>query len=184
VRYRGNFLKVLSLLAFVGMPLSAVLSLVSHDAIVLLFGSQWEKSAPIFLAFSLSVGITIVYIAHAWLHLSLGTPDRWFRLGFLELVVTVVCVLVGLRYGGLGVAVAYSASFYILIGPAFWYAGKPVGLTLSPFSPASGSTTRRGSPRESRAGFSCIVRNHIERLPSAESRLSIVVSAGLCLSYT
>ena len=183
VKYRGNFLKVLSLLAFVGMPLSAVLCLVSHDAIVLFFGSQWEKSAPIFLAFSVSVGITIVYIAHAWLHLSLGTPDRWFRWGFLELVVTVVCVLVGLRYGGFGVAVAYSASFYIMIGPAFWYAGKPVGLTLSSvFS----SVWKYFASALAAGAASWFLLYRYEITSNAFLPLNlvfrIVVSAGLCLS--
>jgi PST family polysaccharide transporter len=72
-----------------------------------------------------------VYIAHGWLHLSLGTPDRWFRWGILELVVTVFFLLVGLQYGGFGVAIAYSVSIYVLIGPAFWYAGKPIHLKLS-----------------------------------------------------
>lgn len=130
-KYRNNFLKVLSILAFIGMPLSAVLSLVSRDAIVLILGRKWEESARIFFAFSLSVGISIVYIAHGWLHLSLGTPDRWFRWGVLELIVTVMFVMIGLPYGGFGVAVAYSISIYIMIGPAFWYAGRPIHLKLS-----------------------------------------------------
>jgi hypothetical protein len=38
-----------------------------------------------------------------------------------------------LPFGALGVAVAYSGSFYVLIGPALSYAGKPINLRVSFF---------------------------------------------------
>jgi PST family polysaccharide transporter len=130
-QYRASYLKVVSVLAFIGMPLSAALTLVSHDVIFLLLGSRWDEAGPIFLAFGPSIGIAVIYITHGWLHLSLGTPDRWFRWSIIEFIVTVLCFLAGFVFGTLGVAVAFSASFYILIGPALRYAGKPVKLTFS-----------------------------------------------------
>ena len=130
-KYRFNYLKVLSILAFVGMPLSAALSLISHDVILLLLGPQWSKTGQIFLAFGPSIGIAIIYITHGWLHLSLGTPDRWFRWSIVEFIVTILCFVIGLQFEALGVAIAFSASFYLLIGPALWYAGKPIQLKLS-----------------------------------------------------
>lgn len=130
-KYRHNYLKVLSLLAFVGMPLSAALTVTAQDVILLLFGEKWSHAGLIFRAFGPSIGVAIIYLTHGWLHLSLGTPDRWFRWSIAEFAVTVLCFSTGLFFGAWGVAAAFSASFYILIGPALWYAGKPVGLTFS-----------------------------------------------------
>jgi len=130
-KYRYNFLKLLSMIAFVCMPLSAILSLISHDVIIFLFGEKWSKAGEIFFAFGLSVGVIMIYLSTGWLHLSLGTPDRYFRWSFIEFIVTTLCIAVGLSYGAYGVAIAYSVSFYLLIGPAFWYAGKPVNLKFS-----------------------------------------------------
>jgi O-antigen/teichoic acid export membrane protein len=127
-KFRQSYLKVLSILAFVGMPLSAVLTLISYDVIFLLLGPQWYKAGQIFLIFGLSIGISIIYVTHGWLHLSLGTPDRWFRWSIIEFAVTALCFILALPFGASGIACAFSASFYILIGPALWYAGKPINL--------------------------------------------------------
>jgi len=131
-RFRHNYLKVLSILAFIGMPLSAALTLTSHDVILLILGPHWSRTGKIFLAFGPSIGVAIIYLTHGWLHLSLGTPDRWFRWSIVEFIVTILCITIGLQFGALGVAVAFSISFYLLLGPALWYAGKPIGLKLSP----------------------------------------------------
>lgn len=72
-----------------------------------------------------------MYLTHGWLHLSLGTPDRWFRWGIIEFIVSVSCLLVGLLYGALGVAIAYSSSLYILVIPGLCYAGRPIDLRVS-----------------------------------------------------
>jgi O-antigen/teichoic acid export membrane protein len=130
-KFRDNYLNVLSVLAFVGMPASAALTINSNDLILLLLGRQWSESAKIFFAFGPSIGIVILYATHGWLHLSLGTPERWFRWGIISFTVTVLFFIMGLPFGAIGVAIAYSISFYILIGPALWYAGKPIHLKLS-----------------------------------------------------
>jgi PST family polysaccharide transporter len=129
--YRHNYLKMVSVLAFAGMPLSSVLTIVSNDVVIFILGPQWSEAGSIFFIFSLSIGVSMIYITHGWLHLSLGTADRWFRWGILEFFVTAIIFLIAIKYGALGVAAAYTASFYVLIGPALWYAGKPVELKLS-----------------------------------------------------
>lgn len=122
---------MLSILAFIGMPLSAVLTLISNDVIYVLLGPRWNEAGPILCAFGPSIGITMLYVTHGWLHLSLGTPGRWFRWSIVEFIATVFCLGLGLPFGSTGVATAFTASFYVLIGPALWYAGKPIDLKLS-----------------------------------------------------
>lgn len=128
--YRHNYVSVISMLAFVGMPLSSIVTLTGKDLILLLLGPQWEITGQIVCVFGTSIGIAIIYITHAWLHLSLGTPARWLRWGIVALIVTALCFIIGLQFGAIGVAAGYSISFYILIGPCLHYAGKPIGLTF------------------------------------------------------
>lgn len=130
-KYRLNVLKMLSILAFVCMPLSATLALVGKDVILLLLGPQWGTAGEIFTIFGPSIGVSMIYSSHVWLHLSLGTPARWFRWNLIANGVTIFLLLVGLPFGVFGIAVAYSVSPYILIVPALWYAGQPVGLKIS-----------------------------------------------------
>ncbi len=130
-KYRRSYLEAVSIIAFIGMVLSALLTLIGYDVILLLLGSQWKKAGQILSVFGPAVGIMLVYNTHGWLHLSLGRADRWFRWGIIAFIITGLFFLIGLPFGPVGVAVAYGASFYFLIVPGLWYAGKPINLKLS-----------------------------------------------------
>ncbi len=128
-RYRRYFLRSLSIIAFFGMFASGILTVAGRDIIIFLLGDQWAKAGHIFTAFGPSVGITLVYGTHSWLHLSLGRPERWLKWSLVALGVTALLFLIGLEFGGIGIAVAYSLSYYLLVGPALLFAGKPIGIT-------------------------------------------------------
>lgn len=132
LEYKRYFLNGVSILAFVGMGIGAYLTLESKDLIRLLLGPQWDASARIFMFFGPGIGVMLIYITTGLIHLSIGRADRWFRWVLVEFAVTGLFFLVGLRWGAEGVAAAWTASFWILIIPAFWYAGKPIGLGFTP----------------------------------------------------
>lgn len=127
-RFIKYYLKALSQLSFFCLPLSAFMTVMSREIILLLLGPQWDKSALIFSAFGLSMGILIIYHTNGWLHISLGKSERRFRWGIINSVFTVIGIVIGLPFGPLGVAVAYSAMIYLLFVPGFIYAGKPINL--------------------------------------------------------
>jgi O-antigen/teichoic acid export membrane protein len=129
-KFKNYYIKSLTMLAFIGMPLSAVLTLIGKDFILLLLGPQWGKAGEIFSFFGPGIGIMLIYGTHGWLHLSLGRADRWFRWGILELVVTAAFFMAGLPFGASGVAVAYVLSIFVLTGPGLWYAGLPINLSI------------------------------------------------------
>lgn len=131
-QYRRYLLGALTLMAFVGMGLSAALTLVGRDLIRVLLGPGWEPSERIFTFFGPGIGAMILYYTHGWIHLSIGRADRWFRWGIIEFVVTCLLFIAGLHWGTVGIAVAWTVSFWILTIPAFWYAGKPVGFRVGP----------------------------------------------------
>ena len=51
-----SYLKVVRVLAWIGFPLAAVLYFTAPELILLIFGSQWEASVPVFRILALSVG--------------------------------------------------------------------------------------------------------------------------------
>ena len=74
----------------------------------------------------------LVYYSNGWIHLSIGRPDRWLRWGFVEVGVTVLLFVLVLPWGPAGIAIAWTASFWILVLPAFWYAGRPIQFGIAP----------------------------------------------------
>ena len=130
-KYRRYYLNAVSMIAFIGFPISAMLTVMSNDVILLLLGPQWGKTAEIFSVFGLAIGIQMIYTTNAWIHISLGRSDRWFRWSIFGTICTTISYLIGLPYGPLGVVIAYIATLHILIGPCLWYAGKPINLKLA-----------------------------------------------------
>jgi PST family polysaccharide transporter len=127
-KFRNYYLKAISILAFIGMLLSAILTLVGKDVILLLLGPQWDQAGKIFTLFGPGIGIMLIYGTNGWLHLSLGRADRWFRWGIISFITTALFFVIGLPFGAEGIAVAYVATFYVLILPCLLYAGHPINL--------------------------------------------------------
>lgn len=132
VRYRRFLLNALAVTALVGMGLGADLTLAGKDVIRLLLGSKWAPSGRIFTFLGLGIGFMFIHTTIDWIHLSIGTTDRYFRWGLVELTVTGLLFILGLRWGPEGIAIAWTVSYAVLILPAFWYAGKPIRLGVSP----------------------------------------------------
>ena len=126
VQYRRYFLGGLSVLALVGMGVGGDLTLVGQDIVRLVLGPGWEASGRMLAIFGPGIGVMLIYGTHGIIHLSIGTPGRWFKWGIVEITVTGLLFLLGLRWGPAGIAAAWTASFWILIVPAFWYAGRPI----------------------------------------------------------
>jgi polysaccharide transporter, PST family len=131
VKYKRYLLTTLGFMAFVGMGLGADLTLVGKDVIRVMLGPGWEEAGRIFTVFGPGIGVMLLYNTHGWIHLSIGRADRWFRWGILEFVVTSLLFIAGLPWGPVGIAAAWTVSFWLLTIPAFWYAGKPINLNAT-----------------------------------------------------
>lgn len=127
-RYLVNSLAVVS---FVGMAIGAGLTLTGKDVVRLVLGARWAESGKIFMLFGPGIGVMLLYNCYSWIHLSIGKPDRWLRWTFIEAGVTALLFVIALPWGPAGIAAAWSVSYWILLIPAFWYAGRPLGLGVS-----------------------------------------------------
>jgi PST family polysaccharide transporter len=130
-QYNRHFLSGLSLLALVGMGVGADFTLIGADLIRFLLGPAWVESGRIFAFFGPGIGIMLLYSTNGWIHLSIGRPDRWLRWSIVEFLCTAGLFLILLPWGPRGIALAWTVSFFVLMLPAFWYAGKPIGLEVS-----------------------------------------------------
>src|SRR5579863_2009993 len=129
-QFQRYFLRAISVLALLGMGIGVDLALVGEDIIRFLFGPGWEEAGRIFALFGPGIGVMLLYNTHGWIHVSIGRPERWFRWGLMEFVCTVTLFLLTLRWGPSGIALAWTTSYFLLMFPGFWYAGKPIGLGI------------------------------------------------------
>lgn len=126
-RFRRSLASSLGMVAFIGMAMGADLSLIGRDVVRLVLGAKWSESGRIFELFGPGIGAMLLYSTVGWVHLPIGTPGRWFRWSLSALGITVSLFLAALHWGPMGVAAAWSISYWILLVPAFSYAGRPIG---------------------------------------------------------
>jgi PST family polysaccharide transporter len=129
-QFQRYFLRTISVLALGGMGSGTDFALVGEDIVRFLFGPGWEEAGRIFALFGPGIGVMLLYNTHGWIHLSIGRPERWFRWGLTEFVCTVTLFLLALHWGPSGIALAWTISYFLLMFPGFWYAGKPIGLGI------------------------------------------------------
>jgi len=162
VQFKRYLVKALSIIAFVGMGLGADLTLTGRDVIRFVLGPKWGPAGAVFTLFGPGIGIMLLYSCCGWIHLSIGKPGRWLRWSLVEFVVTVFLFVLALPWGPAGVAAAWSVSFWILAIPAFWYAGKPIGLG---FAPIVAAVWRYVAAAVS-AGVTCAIILRVFHVPS------------------
>jgi len=131
-QFESYFLRAISVLALAGMGIGADFALVGSDIIRFLFGPGWEQAGRIFSLFGPGIGVMLLCNTNGWIHLSIGRPDRWLRWGVAEFVCTAGLFLLALHWGPSAIALAWTTSYFVLMFPAFWYAGKPIGLGIGP----------------------------------------------------
>jgi len=107
--------------------MSADLTLVGKDVVRGVLGPQWSESGRIFDLFGPGIGVMLLCGTVGWIHLSIGKPGRWLRWTVFQLLITACLFLIALHWGPEGIAAAWSFSFWILVIPGFWYAGRPIG---------------------------------------------------------
>jgi PST family polysaccharide transporter len=130
-RFRRRLANSLGIVAFIGMGVGADLTLVGKDVVRLVLGPKWSESGRIFELFGPGIGAMLLCGAVGWIHLSIGRPGRWLRWALVESAATALLFVLALPWGPAGIAVAWSVSYWTLLIPAFWYAGRPIGFGIS-----------------------------------------------------
>jgi O-antigen/teichoic acid export membrane protein len=129
-RYSRYILRSLSILALLGMGVGACMTLVGRDLIRVLLGPKWDETGTIFMFFAPGIGAFFVYRIAGWLHLSMGTANKFFRWGIIEFVVLGSLFVLSLKWGPVGLGAVWGASCWLLTIPAILYAPRPAPLTI------------------------------------------------------
>jgi len=119
--YRDYYLKCVSLLAFVSMPLVAFMFVCSEQLITLLLGSQWLGASELFKILALAAFIQPVSGTTGLVLISTGQSRLYLKLGFVSSVFICSSFVAGLPWGAKGVAEGYAIINYVLLFPMLFY---------------------------------------------------------------
>ena len=129
--YRRYYVKAIAILAFLSMPLIVFVLCSAKDVVLLILGQQWVNSIPIFMALAPAALLGSLNVVTGWVFVPLGRTNRQLRCCLFGSIVTITAFFVGLRWGALGVAVAFSIALLIARLPQIIYAYHGTPLRLS-----------------------------------------------------
>lgn len=124
------YLRATRAIALVSFPMMLGLLVVADPLILTMYGEKWRGAVPLIQIFCLtgmaqSIGTTV-----GWIFNSQGRTDIQLQLGVGTFIVRSLAFVLGLRWGILGVTVAYVASDYVLFYPCWAIPGRLIGMSV------------------------------------------------------
>lgn len=110
-RYRRAYLRAISSLAFIGMPLVAFLFVVVDDAVLVILGPGWEAAATVFRWLAPAALLGTIEVAPEWLCKTLGRAKVQVIWAAISAPIIVGAFIIGAQWGIIGVATAFSISW-------------------------------------------------------------------------
>ncbi len=128
---RNLYLKILSSIALIAIPISVLIALLAPYFVPLVLGDQWISGVPVMEVLSLSQILMCINSNAGYIYLAMGKP----KLGTLLLFIR-VCLLLGLiywlidLYGLIGAAYAYAITSVVMFPLTFFMLRKLISLKL------------------------------------------------------
>ncbi|MAT96899.1 MAG: colanic acid exporter [Anaerolineaceae bacterium] len=124
------YLSMTRAIALVTFPMMVGLWVVTERFVLVIFGTQWLGMVPILKVFSIIGLIQSIGTLNGNLYLSQGRSDLQFKVGLVIGTLGVGSILIGLRWGIEGVAIAYGIFSVLVVYPSIHIAVSLVDLTF------------------------------------------------------
>jgi O-antigen/teichoic acid export membrane protein len=137
-RYARYYRRLLTALAFCAVPISAYCALDGGFVITALLGPRWAEAGLVFRILAAAGVVQTIASTRGLVLVTLGESRKYLWLGVVNSIAMVISFAIGLRWGIVGVAIAYGVANVVVLVPtlAFTFRGTPV--TIASFFAALG----------------------------------------------
>ena len=130
-RVRDIYLRTIRVVALLTFPMMVGLLVVAEEFVLVLLGDQWAELIPLLRVFAVLGLVQSIKTTVGWIYQSQGRTDLMFRWGIVAGVIYLASYFIGIRWGMMGVAVAYTlANVVLLTWPTFAIPGRLIGLSF------------------------------------------------------
>lgn len=115
-----EYLKVVNILAMLGIPISIFVFFSSKEIVYFVLGSKWMDVAPVLQIFGASIWLQMVNSSGGAIFQSMGRTDMLFKMGILSTFTTISATLLGVLYfkslsiTALCISIAIATNFIIV----------------------------------------------------------------------
>jgi O-antigen/teichoic acid export membrane protein len=131
VRLRRYFLKGYSLVLALTIPITLTCALFADDIVAVVLGPKWEGTVVLLRLLSPTILVFAICNPLGWLLDALGLVGRGLRIALAFAPLMVTGILIGLQYGPVGVAFAYSFVMAVWALPVIAWAVRGTAVSVS-----------------------------------------------------
>lgn len=128
-RVKSVYLKMTRTIALVTFPMMMGLFITVEPFVLTLYGPKWVEMISVLQILCLVGMVQSIATLNGNLYLSQSRADLQFRVGLVLKANGILGIVIGLRWGIVGVAVGYAIASVVNSYPAFFFAGRLVNLT-------------------------------------------------------
>ncbi|MDX8411662.1 MAG: lipopolysaccharide biosynthesis protein [Mariprofundaceae bacterium] len=129
-RIKSMHLKASRLIAFLLFPAMLGLGVIADYFVLAVLGEKWIQMGYILSFFAIIMLFNSVGVMNSVLYLSQGKTSFQFKVTVFLRINVILGIVIGIQYGLDGLLWGYLIAYLINIGPAFYFSGKLVGISL------------------------------------------------------
>lgn len=129
-RVASIYLRVARSIALITFPMMVGVTVVAAPFVLFLYGPEWEGMIPLLQVFAMVGALRSISALSSGIFQSQGRADLQFRVGGTMGLVGIGAIVLGLKWGVLGVAVSYSVYYAVALPISIHIAVSLVGLSL------------------------------------------------------
>lgn len=129
--FRAYYRKAIGMMAFVSMPCSVLFFVAAKHIVLIMLGDQWLYCISVCRALGPAAFLGAIGLSIACVIIPIGKPDREWKLKGISVTIHFIALIIGLKWGIIGAAVAMSITEILFFIPSHIYAfrGTPVKLS-------------------------------------------------------
>ena len=143
----------------------------------LMLGERWHEVAPVLALLAVAGGAQTLAYVGSWVYLSRGLSAALLRYTLATLVLTAVCIGVGVRWGVVGVAAGYAAAALLEWPVSLWWLSRLTDLPVRALLLGA----LRVLACAAAAGTVCFLGTVLTAAWPAPGRIAVGVAAGLAV---
>jgi len=125
-----GFLVTVRYLQLVIMPISLMIIIVADPLVHALLGPDWIETIPVLRLIAVSSLIISIGSNVGDVYKAIGRPSILWKLGIFNLMVLTICLVIGARFGLLGVAIGRIVASIYVMALRLYYATRVLDISL------------------------------------------------------
>ncbi len=133
-RYREGYKRMVEKILMVTMPTVALIIATSDWVVRIMLGPQWGATSKILVLMGIYFLFQPISNTTGWLLVTQGRTRDMLRWSLINAPFSLLAIIIGLRWGAIGVAASYSFAQLLVINPLqFWFVGRRGPVRTSDF---------------------------------------------------